>query len=161
MQLDAHQSVRSVVFGGGVQRAEADYSGWQSFGQLETGLNLSRSKRLTLQPFIGLQHIYARQNGYGESGAGVLNLQVGGTDTHSLRTSLGSRLHINWQNFSQEIRGTWMHELLDTNTLVNAQFAAIGGSSFQSSGLGVGRDWAVLGTGLSRTLRNGLTVGID
>ena len=41
-----------------------------------------------------------------------------------------------------------MHEFLDTETLVNSQFAGMGGSGFTVSGLDLGRDWLIVGGGL-------------
>nr|WP_255325533.1 autotransporter outer membrane beta-barrel domain-containing protein [Rhodopirellula sp. SWK7] len=102
-----------------------------------------------------MQYVYARQNAFTETGAGAMNLAMSGVDTHSLRSNLGSRLQ--WQSWTSqrgweitpEIRGSWMHEFLDTTSIVNAQFAGVGGAGFSANGLDLGRDWAIVGRGFS------------
>jgi outer membrane autotransporter protein len=52
-------------------------------------------------------------------------------------------------------RALWLHEFLSTTTGINAQFAPIGGTNFAVTGTSLGRDWAILGTGLNWNLGRG------
>ena len=119
-----------------------------------------RGSRAALQPYAALQYLYTRQNAFTETGAGVLNMNVAGIDANSLRSLIGMRLAgKGWQQGDRPItpvaRALWLHEFLSTSTGLNAQFAPIGGSTFAVQGANLGRDWAILGTGLNMNLGNG------
>ncbi|MEP1643048.1 autotransporter domain-containing protein [Rhodopirellula bahusiensis] len=153
LQFDGYESDRTIQVGALTRTASGESDGWQGFAYGERGLNLNLSRSRVLQPFAGLQYVYARQNAFTETGAGAMNLAMSGVDTHSLRSNLGTRLQ--WQSWmsrrgwaiTPEIRGSWMHEFLDTTSIVNAQFAGVGGAGFTANGLDLGRDWAILGGG--------------
>lgn len=167
LQFDSFDNERSIVVGALTRTALSDSNGWQGFAYGERGLNLQLSRSRQLQPFGGIQYIYARQNAFAESGAGAMSLQMSGVDTHSLRSHLGSRLQ--WQSrtnrfgwrVTPEIRGSWLHEFLDTNSIVNAQFSGVGVAGFQANGLDLGRDWAVLGGGAEIRLSRSLSVNVN
>lgn len=154
LQFDSFDSERTIQVGGLTRTALGNGDGWQGFAYGERGFNLKLSQSQTLQPFGGLQYIYARQNALTETGAGAMGLHMSGVDTHSLRSNLGARLRgqarknkFGWK-VTPELRGSWMHEFLDATSIVNAQFAGVGGAGFQANGLDLGRDWAVVGGGL-------------
>ena len=155
LQFDSYASDREIQIGGARRTAKGNGDGWQGFTYVERGVNLNLNRSLVLQPFAGLQYVYVRQNAFTETGAGAINLASGGIDTHSMRSNLGTRLR--WQPYqagngwalAPEIRSSWLHEFLDTTSIVNAQFAGVGGAGFTANGLDLGRDWAVVGTGLS------------
>ncbi|WP_218933539.1 autotransporter family protein [Rubripirellula lacrimiformis] len=167
LQFEGYDSSRTINVGGINRTAEADYSGWQGFTYLERGLTLHSGKNTVWQPYGGLQYVYVNQDGFTESGAGALNLQVDSLDTHSLRSMLGTRVRRTlgdhgWQHFvTPEVRVAWMHEFLDTSTLVNSQFAGVGGSGFTNSGLDLGRDWVLAGAGLSFQLTDRFDTRVD
>ena len=155
LQFDDFDSERTIQVGGLTRTANGESDGWQGFAYGERGLNLQLTRSHQWQPFAGLQYVYARQNAFTETGAGAMNLAMAGIDTHSLRSNLGSRLQ--WQSWTSargwaitpEIRGSWMHEFLDTTSVVNAQFAGVGGAGFTANGLDLGRDWAIVGGGFA------------
>jgi autotransporter-associated beta strand protein len=159
-QYDDLESERFVQFGGIDRTAHAGYDGWQGYGYLEQGVTLAPTASAAIQPFGALQYVHLRQNGFTETGAGVLNLQVSGENADSLRTFCGVRVNLDspfgprWQ-FTPELRAVWIHEMLDTNSLVNARFAPIGGSSFTIRGLDLGRDWVQAGVGANWDLSGG------
>ncbi|MGV3483583.1 MAG: autotransporter domain-containing protein, partial [Planctomycetaceae bacterium] len=157
MQFDDYESQRTIQLGGIARTARADYDGWQGFAYGERGLTLRPTASTAFQPFAGLQYVYLRQNHFAETGAGVLNLDVDGIDTHSLRSMLGARFLLpTYQTqmgycVTPELSSLWMHEFLDTSSLVSTRFASVGGAGFAANGLDLGRDWAVLGGGLIST----------
>ena len=90
-----------------------------------------------------------------------MDLKVSGINANSLRSLIGVRVagYGLTTNSGCQItpvaRALWLHEFLSTNTGLNAQFAPIGGSSFAVTGTSLGRDWAILGTGLNFGLGHG------
>ena len=117
------------------------------------------------QPFVGLQYIGNQQRGFTETGAGSLNLSGDITTGNSFRSLLGTRLG---RNIARTHRGTlalfgqayWAHEFLRTYADFTARFSNPNhanystDSKFTVSGNDMGRDWAVLGTGLTYDRRN-------
>jgi len=147
---------RQIAFGTINSRASAKYNGWQPSAYIESGLRWQFGRAM-LQPYGALQYIYLRQNGFSESGAGLLNQSVGGIDTHSLRGLLGSRIARPWVTnsgrvFVPELRAGWIHEFLSPETTLNAVFTPVGGASYATRGLNFGRDWALLGGGFQCSL---------
>ena len=88
-----------------------------------------------------------------ETGAGNLNLAIADENIDSLRSLIGTR--IRWQQpwrctmLEPEVRLQWMHEYLDTNATLGARFAVAGSPGFTTTGLDLGRDWAMIGTGVT------------
>ncbi len=165
-QFDGISSERNIQIGNLNATARGKTDGWQGFAYGERGLNLQMSSRTILRPFGGLQYVYARQNGFTETGAGVTNLIVDGNDTHSLRSLLGSELEFGARplrnmRITPQLRAIYMHEFLDTNTLVNSQFAGVGGSGFATTGLDMGRDWGIVGAGLASQVSDRWSLSSD
>lgn len=151
-----YKETRRISFGNVNATASGEYDGWQPSAYVEYGRRWSVGRTM-LQPYGALQYIYLRQNGFTETGAGVLNQSVGGVDTNALRGMFGARAAQSWRTNSgrawvPELRAAWMHEFLEPDTTLTAVFAPIGGSSFATRGLNFGRDWAVLGGGTQYVL---------
>lgn len=132
-------------------QAEGTMNGWQANAYLERGLTFCHNG-WNVQPYAALQYIYLRQDELVETGAGALNLDVENLDAHSLRGILGGRFSktvctAGGRVLTPEFRVAWMHEFLDTNQVVNAGLAGIGGAGFAVRGVDLGRDWATLGGG--------------
>jgi autotransporter-associated beta strand protein len=149
---DDYDSDRVISFGGIDRVAQGDYSGQQATAYLERGLS-SNWKQAVITPFAGLQYIYLHQNGFGETGAGALNLVVDDIDTHSLRSLLGIDIRtLSHQHgkvcLNHRLHSLWMHEFLDTEGVVLARFSPANSPAFNAQGLDLGRDWAVLGYAL-------------
>ena len=152
LQFSGYDSRRLLQFDGIDRVASGSFSGWQGYAYLERGVKFQAGGS-TLQPFAALQYIYLRQNGFIETGADSLNLSVAGLDANSLRSQLGGRLQLGGLSgihgrLLPEVRAIWLHEFLETTSVVNSFFAPIGGGSFAVQGLNLGRDWAMLGGGL-------------
>jgi len=148
-----YDSTRRITAGGLNATAEATYQGWQANTWLEQGLRFRRGN-FVLQPFTALNYIYVDQNSFNETGAGVMNLSVDRIDAHALRGVLGTSLSTSFTTqrggtWTPTARAMWLHEFLDPETSLNTTFASVGGPSFATQGLNFGRDWAVVGAGLS------------
>ena len=129
--------------------ARGDFDGVQSSAYTEAGSFIPWGA-IVLEPSAALQYIWLRQNGFTETGAGADNLSFAKTDTNSLRSIVGVRCKrehpTNWGCLRPELRAQWMHEFLDTATSV---LIAAGGPTGTSIGVDLGRDWAVLGGGVT------------
>jgi uncharacterized protein with beta-barrel porin domain len=158
-QFDGYESERFINAGGLNLTAQGDYDGWQGFAYLERGFILHETERFSTQPFGALQYVHVRQNGFTETGAGAANLSVDGLDDDSLRSLVGVRTQVRTvpsrAKITPEFRAVWVHEFLDVNSPVVATFAPVGGTSFIAEGLNMGRDWALVGTGLNCYLGRG------
>ena len=55
-----------------------------------------------------------------------------------------------------QFRSSWMHEFLDTAGVLSSRFGAAGAPAFNTRGLDLGRDWALLGAGISVSPRDNL-----
>jgi len=157
-----YTETRHMNFGNVNATARGNYDGWQPTAYLEYGRRWL-SGRTTLQPYLAAQYIYLRQNGFTETGAGVLNQSVAGIDTNAFRGMLGARASQAWQTSGgrtlvPELRAVWMHEFLEPDTTLTAVFAPIGGSSFSTRGLNFGHDWAILGVGSQYILNQNVSL---
>lgn len=162
LSFDAYDASRTIGIGGFNAVASANYDGWQSATYLERGRTYQVGLT-TWQPYVAAQYIYLRQNSFNETGGGIANLDVAGVDAHSLRSVLGVRASRELVTsrglvIVPQARAAWLHEFLDTNTLVTNGFGAVGGSSFDVRGLDLGRDWALVGAGLGWQLTSQLTL---
>jgi outer membrane autotransporter protein len=160
--FDGYDSSRNVTVGGLPGTAEATYGGWQSVTYVERGRSYAYEAGV-VQPYVALQYIYLRQNSFSETGGGAANLDVAGVDASSLRGFLGTRASREYVTsggrvLTPQVRAAWMHEFLETDTLINNRFAAVGGGTFAIEGLDLGRDWALLGAGLGWQLNSQLTI---
>jgi uncharacterized protein with beta-barrel porin domain len=159
LQFDGYDSQRTIVAGAVNQTATGSTSGWQGFTYGELGLTLDLTDRVVLQPFNGMQYVYVRRNSFTEIDAGPLNLAVSGDDTDSLRNLLGSRIQLRGCSLGRwciapDATAAWIHEYLDTDSLVQARFAGIDAGGYSVNGLNLGRDWALVGTGFGARLSN-------
>jgi outer membrane autotransporter protein len=150
-EFDGYDSRRAIQFAN--LTAEGENDGWKGYSYLENGVTYG-DRRFAVQPFAALQYIYVRQNAFTETGAAAANLSVPGIDTNSLRSVLGSRVFGQsrrgyGRSITPEMRALWLHEFLETNTGFNTFFSEVGGGAFAINGLGMGRDWALLGPGLN------------
>ncbi len=151
-EFDSYTTHRAIIFADIDREASANYDGWQAYTYLERGVSFE-SANTVFQPFAALQYIYLRQNSFTENGADSIDLTTGGIDTNSLRSLLGARLqYAIWQRNGRrsmpEVHAYWMHEYLNSHTLLDATFSPVptgGATPFGVHGLDMGRDWAVVG----------------
>lgn len=160
--FDAYDSSRGIAINNINSTAFGDYDGWQSVAYSEYGRDF-QTRLGKLQPYGAMQYIYLRQNSFSETGGGIANLDVDGVDAESLRSILGFRLDREVRTgrgavLVPQIRTGWLHEFLDTDTVVSNRFAAVPGTSFAAQGLDLGRDWALLGAGLGWRMTDRLTL---
>jgi len=115
-----------------------------------------------LQPFVGLRYVQLHSSAFSETGAGAANLTVGSVDQGSLQCVLGIRS--GWTLYTRHdwtvrplVHASWVHEFLETQVTVDVGPpvpAAV-------SGLDLGRDRAILGTGLVLARSRGVRLYVN
>jgi len=143
-----YDTTRSIVFGPIARPAYAHYSGQALSGYAETGY-LIRIDTVSIIPIASLQASNLSQDGFTETDAGALNLNVDRGNTTSLIGSLGARLRKDYRTasgtFTPELRVRWLHEFLNDDYSLNASFAGDPGSPFTVRGDRPTRDSAAPG----------------
>ncbi|MCG6870512.1 MAG: autotransporter outer membrane beta-barrel domain-containing protein [Gammaproteobacteria bacterium] len=116
-------------------------------------------------PFLDLRYLNADIDGYTETGAGGLNLQVDSQDFDSLQTVLGFQgAYAMSQSFGvlqPYLRAAWHHEFLNDSRTINSQyvneFIPVGGSPTLLPVVteAPDRNWGTIGVGLSSVFQGG------
>ena len=137
----------------------------QVYGQLESGYRFDLGGPLAsfATPFARLQAYTGTQNGFTESGAQSLDLNVAAQTTNSLRSVLGAQLggsvDLGWRDkFYAQFRLGWSHEYADTSRPVAASFAGAPQAPFTTYGVGPQRDGAVIGVAANTALTETLSI---
>jgi fibronectin-binding autotransporter adhesin len=152
------QLTRSILAPGfATATARASTTGNQFLSSVEAGRAYALADRLVATPFVGVQATALDQANFTETGAGALDLAVGGQSVSSVRSSLGGRLSRDLDlgtgglvNVSLKLG--WAHEFSDTGSSGSASFAGAPGSSFVVQGAQRGRDSALVGIGVAAQL---------
>jgi subtilase-type serine protease len=112
------------------------------------------------QPSLGLQYIHLRQDGFSETGAGVLGLTVNSIDDNSCRPSLGVRFTrptpLGRMTLIPTLQARYGYELCSIDRFVTAQFTGIVGSTFTTAGNGLGRNYGQYGVGVNSVITRNL-----
>ncbi|MCY1164906.1 outer membrane autotransporter barrel domain protein [compost metagenome] len=116
----------------------------------------------TLQPLAALSLSRDKVNGFTETGAAALNLQVAGQTITSTKSLLGAKAAFDTGSVRLEPRILWAHEFGDLNTPMTAQFqGAANASPFQVSGVALKRDTLILGLGASGSIQKNVDLFAD
>lgn len=153
----AHQdfsSARNTGLGG---QAQARFGGQQWSGRLQGGMPLPVGGAGVLTPVVGLEWTRLAQNGYTETGAGALSLQVDARSSERWRSVVGAGLSTAWDVADQatlrpSVRLAWHHDLHNGGLDTTASFTG-GGASFTTPGQTPPKDsWSV---GVTLALQRG------
>lgn len=147
---------RSIVFGDIDRAANSNYSGNNYSTYVEMGRNI-HSRYLHWQPFGALEYIGVRQNGFNETGADLVDLDVQAMNANAFRSLLGARLLTSFCTKSDHLltwnaSAMWRHEFLNDLRVLDASFVGQTGTAFAVDGVNVDRDAAIIGTGLNYAL---------
>jgi outer membrane autotransporter protein len=152
---------RSVTVGAIERSATSDFDSRSQSLYAEAAYDI-RQAGFVLQPLAALSHVRTRTEGYTETGAGAMNLQVAEQTTDSTRTLLGGKSVHEVGKLKLEPRLLWAHEFGNVNAPMSASLAgAPAAGSFQISGVALKRDSLILGLGASGTLRKGVNLYAD
>jgi len=127
--------------------AKGSHNGDQLNASIEIGAPMAHSGTV-ITPVASLTYSRLHQDGYSETSDGAMALAVGSQNNDSFVSGLGVKALVPIASDTViEGRALWLHEFADDAQVVNASFAA-GGGTFTAAGPGVGRDSADLGIGM-------------
>ncbi|MCX5830218.1 MAG: autotransporter domain-containing protein [Deltaproteobacteria bacterium] len=142
---------RRIVFPGIDRTATASPSGGQATGYGGTGYDFSFGS-WTIGPALTFQYLWMGVNGYTESGADSLNLQVDRQTTESYQGSAGIKGAWNWTKDKLRIVprlwGFYRHEFGNVNPSTIASLAQ-GSSAFTIESVAPERNFFSVGAGLN------------
>lgn len=152
---------RNVTVGGLNRLASSDFDSHtlSAYGEASHAIVMDG---WTLQPLAGLSLSRNKADGFTETGAGALNLQVAEQTLNSSKVMLGAKASFDTGRIRFEPRIIWAHEFGDLNTPMTAQFqGAATASPFQVSGATLKRDTLILGLGASGSIDKGVDLFAD
>jgi len=128
-----YDTSRDISFGAIARTASASYSGHAFGAYLETGRRIVTSP-LDIIPVASIEGTYLMRDGFRETGAGALNLDIDADRASSLQSSLGVRLRKQYKVPSgvvtPEVKVLWLHEFANDDCVVNAFFSGSPVSTF-------------------------------
>ncbi|MBL9090307.1 MAG: autotransporter domain-containing protein [Planctomycetaceae bacterium] len=146
--IDSYQGRREIQFGAINRLANSSYDGTQFTQYFEAGAKVLEWP-FDMEPFLGLQYTRVNQDSFTETGADALNLNVNGITADGLETLFGTHLATDVGSVRPEIRAIWIHEFMSSTATMTSTFAGAGGVAFPTTGLDLGNDWGLIGSGLS------------
>jgi outer membrane autotransporter protein len=152
---------RAVTVGALSRTASSDFNSntLSAYGEASYSLPMNG---WTLQPLAALSVSRSKTDGFTETGAGALNLQVAGQTTTSTKSLFGAKASFEAGRIRLEPRVIWAHEFGDLNTPMTAQFqGAATASPFQVSGVALKRDTLILGMGATGRVGHGVDLFAD
>jgi autotransporter-associated beta strand protein/YVTN family beta-propeller protein len=160
----ANQMWRNINIPGLQPRTAYGQAGANQFlGQIEAGyrVDLGGAPGYFVTPFALLQGSTANQNGFTETGAQSLNLNVAQQTTGSLRSILGAQLGASMDvglrdKIAAQLRFGWSHEYADTARPVTATFTGAPVLPFTVFGAAPTRDGAVIGVSASTAIADAM-----
>ncbi|WP_245515954.1 autotransporter outer membrane beta-barrel domain-containing protein [Ancylobacter aquaticus] len=151
---------RSVAFAGFADSLSADYTAglFQAFGELGYRLDTAFA---AFEPFANLSYVNLDTDGYGEWG-GAAALASSGSDMETSFTTLGLRAEkeVLLGTFATTLRGAagWRHAFGDITPVATQAF--LGSASFDTAGIAIAQDAAVVEAGLDLRVGAGATLGV-
>ncbi|MBE0621830.1 MAG: autotransporter domain-containing protein, partial [Burkholderiales bacterium] len=158
---NANHMDRNVMVGAIARSATSDFDSRSQSLYAEASYDIQQTGFM-LQPLAALSYVRTQTDGYTETGAGALDLQVSEQTTESTRTLLGAKTVHELGRLKLEPRLLWAHEFGNVNAPLSASLAAApAAGSFQVSGVALKRDSVILGFGVSGELRKGISLYAD
>jgi len=147
-----YSSTRYIVFPGIDRRAQASYSGQEYTGFATTGYHFPL-QGFTLTPLASLQYTHMNLNGYRETGAGDINLNVKSQSYDFLESGLGAQVAHSYLydkgTYVPELHAKWLHEINNPALSNTSTFATPGSASFTTPGLATSDNIYNVGAGLT------------
>lgn len=150
---NSYSGRRQIVFPGIDRTALAKYSGEDVTTFVTAGRHFF-VEGYTVTPLVSLQATQVNLNGYTESGAGDVNLQIAPQKYGFLESGLGVEVARyfdmdNGSTFLPKVHFKWLHDIVGQNFQNISTFTAAGSTSFITSGLSAAPDTLNVGTGVT------------
>jgi outer membrane autotransporter protein len=122
--------------------------------------------KITVLPRAGMEFDDIEQNAYSESGAGPVGLNTNAASLDALRSIVGAKAAETFHTtggtgLTPELRASWLHDFKDITSPTTVDFEGAPTVPFQVHGVDVGRDAALVGTGLTASFQHGINGFID
>jgi fibronectin-binding autotransporter adhesin len=134
---------RRIVFGSIDRTAHSDFDSntVALYGDVTYDVAMNN---WTLQPLAGLSLSRSKSDGFNETGADALDLQVAEQTIHSTKTLLGTKAIFDFDKVELQPRMIWEHEFGDANSATIEQLQGAP-TPFSTSGVRLPRDAIVAG----------------
>jgi outer membrane lipase/esterase len=161
--LNLFSQQRGIQFGGLKRSADSAATGNQLNAYAEAGYDL-KPKPFVVTPVASLAYSGLWLNGYSESGAGALNLNVASQNATSFQTGVGLKIALPLQRGGStiipQVYATYQHEFANNSRGLNAGLSQ-GGSTFTFQTDAPRRDFAVVGAKLDLLTRGNLQFSLN
>lgn len=150
---NSYSGRRQIAFTGVNRIALSKYNGESITSFVTTGRHFFTDD-VTITPMVSLQATHLNLNGYTETGAGDINLQVAPQSYDFLESGLGvnAARHFDLddgQDLLPELHVKWLHEFLSPNMQNASLFTATGSTAFVTPGHNAAPDTLDVGAGLT------------
>lgn len=153
-----YNSTRNIVYSGINTQTQGDANGNQLATSLSLGTDIVRDAWL-FTPYLRVDYVAARINGYVENGGNGLALAYDGQNVYSLVSAAAARVSraISTASgvYTPSVHLEWEHQYRADQRLITARFAEDPSASFQITTDSPGRDYFNLGAALAATWPGG------
>ncbi|MGV8997016.1 MAG: autotransporter domain-containing protein [Parvibaculaceae bacterium] len=143
-------------------RADADYHGWQYFANLTAGYDLSLGERATLTPYVGLHVAHFTNDGYTETGAGLLNMTIDDYSDNAISHDIGAKVATTFDTslgkVTPSLKLGWLHDYGGNPASVSGSLAGV---TFTSATPSISENGLAIGAGLEIAKSDTLTLALD
>jgi outer membrane autotransporter protein len=144
--------------------AMAKYDGDLWGARLIAGMPYVLSEKMVLTPFASLEYSRMTQDGYQESGAGALDLNVASNSAERVRSGLGVRLagelDLGHTSVRPSIHIQWLHDFKNDGIATTANFTG-GGAAFTTPGQKIAEDSGNIGGSLLFMVAKNTAISIN
>lgn len=159
-----YDSTRNTTVSG---TATGSFNGDQIAARVLAGHPVPLTSKATLTPLAGLEWQHLDQNGYTETGAGALSLNVQGRSAERLRSTLGAKLETALElsdgtKLKPSVHVAWMYDFKNSGVDTTATFVG-GGPAFVTPGQALAPNSFNVGAALAiqRSRNFTLTLQVD
>jgi fibronectin-binding autotransporter adhesin len=135
---------RRIVFGDIDRTAHSDFDSNTVALYGDVTYDVAMIGGWTLQPLAGLSLSRSKSDGFNETGADALDLQVAEQTVHSTKTLLGTKAIFDFNKVELQPRMIWEHEFGDANSATTEQLQGAP-TPFSTAGVRLPRDAIVAG----------------
>ena len=149
--INDYETSRAIVFTGVDRAAQADYKGDHISAYATAGYHLM-ADTIEVTPIASLAYSRVHIDGYRETGAGDVSLDVRSRNYDFLESGLGLKVARAYPTgtgtFVPEAHVRWLHDFTNPNLQQTASFVAPGSPSFVAPGFKAGNDTVNVGAGM-------------
>ena len=166
----SYEMTRVIPIGAGAVTAEGETDGFSLASSIEAHYDLNQGldlfagdpdhalAALRFGPLAGVTTLYAEQDGFTETGAGILNLAVAGTDVSQTVTALGFAVGTTRAAganlVSLDGRIAWEHVFGDLDVTTNSNLAVLPAATFATRSAPIDRNRLAIGVGTALELND-------